>query len=112
MTADRDRWRPLSSPIPRSLSHAHTPQVPRRVRRGPARLLPVVGRRRPGDRLRFVGVSVEEAEEIAREEDRRLSRLVEALEPVSNGNAINLGSLYGNNLISGVVTGLEGSALK
>jgi biotin-dependent carboxylase-like uncharacterized protein len=67
--------------------------------------LPVVGRRRPGDTLRFVTVTVEEAEELCREEERRLAELVAALEPVPEGSGIDLMSLYSDNLISGVVTG-------
>jgi allophanate hydrolase subunit 2 len=35
--------------------------------------LPVVGRRRPGDALRFAAVSIEEAEELCREGERRLA---------------------------------------
>jgi allophanate hydrolase subunit 2 len=69
--------------------------------------LPVVGRRRPGDALRFAAVSIEEAEELCREGERRLAELVAALEPVPNGDGINSLSLYENNLISGVVTGLK-----
>ena len=69
--------------------------------------LPVVGRRRPGDRLRFVAVTVEAAEEACRSEEDRLARLVAALEPVPPGPRVDLCSLYGGNLISGVVTGHE-----
>jgi len=69
--------------------------------------LPVVGRRRPGDRLRFVGVTVETAEALCRDAERQLAELVTALDPVTERQRIDLGSLYGDNLISGVVTGLE-----
>ncbi len=69
--------------------------------------LPVVGRRRPGDRLRFVGVTVETAEALCRDAERQLAELVTALDPVTERQGIDLGSLYGDNLISGVVTGLE-----
>jgi allophanate hydrolase len=69
--------------------------------------LPLVGRRRPGDTLRFVAVAVEEGEELCRDEERRLAELAATLEPVSNGGAIDLTLLYDDNLISGVVTGLE-----
>jgi len=69
--------------------------------------LPVVGRRRPGDALRFAAVSIEEAEELCREGERRLGELVAALEPVPKGDGIDSLSLYDDNLISGVVTGLE-----
>ena len=69
--------------------------------------LPVLGRRRPGDRLRFVAVTVEAAEALCRDAERQLAELVTALDPVTERQGIDLGSLYGNNLISGVVTGLE-----
>jgi biotin-dependent carboxylase-like uncharacterized protein len=69
--------------------------------------LPAVGRRRPGDTLRFTTVTIEEAEELCREHDRRLAQLIAALEPVEDSVPIDLSSLYDGNLISGVVTGLE-----
>ena len=69
--------------------------------------LPVLGRRRPGDRLRFVAVTVEAAEALCRDAERQLAELVTALDPVTERQGIDLGSLYGDNLISGVVTGLE-----
>jgi UPF0271 protein len=69
--------------------------------------LPVVGRRRPGDALRFVAVAVEVAEALCRDAERRLAELIARLEPVADRAGIDLGSLYGDNLISGVVTGVE-----
>ena len=69
--------------------------------------LPVVGRRRPGDKLRFVAVTVEAAEELCRAEERFLAALVAGLEPVPVSHGVDVRSLYGDNLVSGVVTGLE-----
>jgi len=69
--------------------------------------LPVVGRRRPGDTLRFIAIGVEGAEELCRAEERRLADLVNALESVTRRPRIDLGSLYDGNLISGVVSGLD-----
>ena len=69
--------------------------------------LPVVGRRRPGDPIRFTAVTVEEAEEMARADSRRLADLVASLEPVRDDGTVDLATLYGGNLISGVVSGLE-----
>jgi allophanate hydrolase len=66
--------------------------------------LPVVGRRRPGDPLRFAAVSVEEAEQIARDAERRA--LAASLQPLEAGG-IDLARLYAGNLISGVVSGRE-----
>jgi len=69
--------------------------------------LPVVGRRRPGDALRFVAITVDAAEETYRVEEHRLADLVAALEPVAPSHRVDIDSLYGGNLISGVVSGIE-----
>jgi biotin-dependent carboxylase-like uncharacterized protein len=69
--------------------------------------LPVVGRRRPGDRLRFVAVSVEEAEELARDAERRFASLAASIAPVRGAAGIDLARLYADNLISGVTSGRE-----
>ncbi|MGC2199848.1 MAG: biotin-dependent carboxyltransferase family protein [Stellaceae bacterium] len=68
--------------------------------------LPIVGRRGPGDTLRFAAVSVEEAEEICREDHLRMTALIASLEPATDGG-IDPQSLYDNNLISGVFNGLD-----
>jgi len=68
--------------------------------------LPVVGRRRSGDAIRFVAVSIETAEGLYREQERWLAELIAGLEPLPR-NRLDLTSLYGNNLISGVTTGIE-----
>jgi allophanate hydrolase len=69
--------------------------------------LPALGRRRPGDPLRFVAVELEAAEEMCREAEREFAKLVAALEPVPNDNGLDIRSLYGENLISGVTAGFE-----
>ncbi len=69
--------------------------------------LPVVGRCRPGDTLRFTAVTVEAAEELCRDAEREVAALVARLEPVVDREGFDLGSLYAGNLISGVVSGLE-----
>jgi 5-oxoprolinase (ATP-hydrolysing) subunit C len=69
--------------------------------------LPVVGRRRPGDTLRFTSVTVETAEALCRDAERRLIEMATRLEPVSDRTTIDLGSLYDGNLISGVISGLD-----
>ena len=68
--------------------------------------LPLVGRRRSGDPIRFAAVSVETAEAAYREQERRLAELVAGLEQMPQ-TELDLSSLYGNNLISGVTTGVE-----
>ncbi len=69
--------------------------------------LPKLGRCRPGDPLRFVSVELEAAEEMCREAEREFAKLVAALEPALSEIELDIGSLYGENLISGVTTGFE-----
>ena len=69
--------------------------------------LPRLGRCRPGDPLRFASVEVEAAEEICREVEREFARLIAALEPNPHDGNLDLGSLYGENLISGVTAGFK-----
>jgi allophanate hydrolase subunit 2 len=69
--------------------------------------LPALARCRPGDPLRFVRVTPEAAEEICREAEREFAKLVTALAPAPNHNLLDIGLLYGENLISGVTTGFE-----
>jgi biotin-dependent carboxylase-like uncharacterized protein len=69
--------------------------------------LPRLGRCRPADRLRFVAVDPEAAEELCRQAEREFASLIAALEPVPDNSGLNLGLLYGENLISGVTTGFE-----
>jgi allophanate hydrolase len=67
--------------------------------------LSAVGRRRPGDKLRFEAVSVAEAEQLARDEEQRLTQLIASFEAVGGG--IDAETLYAGNLISGVVSATE-----
>jgi biotin-dependent carboxylase-like uncharacterized protein len=69
--------------------------------------LGLVGRHRPGDVIRFVAVEVETAEALCVEQESRLAEVIASFEPVAADNALDLGSLYDQNLISGVVTGHE-----
>jgi biotin-dependent carboxylase-like uncharacterized protein len=69
--------------------------------------LPVVGRRRPGDTIRFAAVTVAEAEQLARDQEHRLASLIASIEPVSGDGNIDLATLYAGNLISGVVTATD-----
>ena len=69
--------------------------------------LPSLGKRRPGDPLRFVSVELEEAEELCRAAEREFAKLVAALAPAPNDNRLDIELLYGENLISGVTTGFE-----
>jgi biotin-dependent carboxylase-like uncharacterized protein len=66
--------------------------------------LPLAGRRRHGDPVRFAAVSPAEAEELARADARLLADLAASLAPVRD---FDLASLYGGNLISGVFNATE-----
>jgi biotin-dependent carboxylase-like uncharacterized protein len=69
--------------------------------------LPIVGCRRPGDPVRFAAVTVETAEALCREEARRLAEIIASLEPVLARRGIDLASLYGENLVSGVINAVD-----
>jgi biotin-dependent carboxylase-like uncharacterized protein len=69
--------------------------------------LPAVGRRRPGDTIRFAAVTVAEAEQLARDQEQRLAALIASIEPAPGDGNIDLATLYAGNLISGVVTATE-----
>ena len=66
--------------------------------------LPLAGRRRPGDPVRFAAVDVAEAEQIARAAEQRIAALIAAFEPLADRTALDLATLYAGNLISGVVS--------
>jgi allophanate hydrolase len=66
--------------------------------------LPTVGRRRPGASIRFAAVSIAEAEDLARDAERRFATFAASFEPAPSGGAIEVGRLYAGNLISGVVS--------
>ena len=68
--------------------------------------LPALGRRKPGQEIRFEAIEVEEAERIRRDREKALCRLEESIVPLTSEVEIDLDALYGNNLISGAV-GIE-----
>lgn len=67
--------------------------------------LPRVGRMRPGDSVAFVSVDVADAEAIRRRQEAMIAKVAESLEPVRAQDGLDLGSLYSENLVSGVVNG-------
>lgn len=69
--------------------------------------LPRVGRRRPGDRMRFEAIAVAEAEQLRRAQEAALGRLIQSMVPAAPLTGLDLASLYRFNLISGVVSGHE-----
>ncbi len=69
--------------------------------------LPRAGRLKPGDRVRFSAVTIEDAQKLARAEAARIERLAAGLAPAGAGD-MDLAQLYAANLVSGVVGGAEG----
>jgi biotin-dependent carboxylase-like uncharacterized protein len=69
--------------------------------------LPSVGRRRPGDPIRFATVEVEEAEELRRQQEAELEGLTAEMAPAAALAGFDVELLYRANLISGVVSGHE-----
>jgi allophanate hydrolase len=69
--------------------------------------LPAVGRRLPGDTIRFVAVDVDQAEQTRRAQETVLHDLFRTIKAVSAGKEVDLRSLYRLNLISGVVSAQE-----
>jgi biotin-dependent carboxylase-like uncharacterized protein len=69
--------------------------------------LPRVGRRRPGDRMRFEAITVAEAEQLRRAQEAELETLMLGMVPAAPPSGLDLASLYRFNLISGVVSGNE-----
>jgi allophanate hydrolase len=69
--------------------------------------LPRAGRLKPGDRVRFAAVTIEDAQKLARAEAARIERLAAGLVPAGAGD-MDLAQLYAANLVSGVVGGAEG----
>ena len=65
--------------------------------------IPVVGRRKPGDRVRFTAVDVAEAERLRRERETAFQALVAGLAPLKPVGDLDATRLLDANLISGVV---------
>ncbi|MDA1091021.1 MAG: biotin-dependent carboxyltransferase family protein [Proteobacteria bacterium] len=65
--------------------------------------LPGLGRRKPGNEIRFAVIEVEQAEDIRRDREASLQKIEKSMEPVPNSPRIDLRQLYESNIISGVV---------
>ncbi|MGH7052434.1 MAG: biotin-dependent carboxyltransferase family protein, partial [Stellaceae bacterium] len=55
--------------------------------------LPILGRRRPGETVRFAAISVAQAEELCRNEERRLAEMAASAEPVAGSDGFDLAAL-------------------
>ena len=65
--------------------------------------LPRLGRLLPGMTVRFAAISVEEAENLRREQEARLQRAIADFKAARPPGGIDLARLYEENLIDGVV---------
>ena len=65
--------------------------------------IPVVGRRRPGDSIRFNAVDVAEAERLRRQQEADFQALVASLGELKATGELDASRLFEANLISGVV---------
>lgn len=65
--------------------------------------IPVVGRRKPGDSMRFTAVDVAEAERLRREEEAAFQARIKDMVPIEATGGIDVERLFDANLISGVV---------
>ncbi|MDQ0510118.1 biotin-dependent carboxyltransferase family protein [Ancylobacter amanitiformis] len=69
--------------------------------------LPAAGRLLPGASVRFIAVSVAQAEEARRAQERAVAQQIAALLPVRALARVDLEALLRENLVSGVVSALE-----
>lgn len=65
--------------------------------------LPRLGRLLPGQRVRFQPVTVEEAEQLRREQETRIKRAIADFQAARPPGGVDLARLYEENLIDGVV---------
>ena len=69
--------------------------------------LPAAGRLKPGDPVRFIAVEVKQAEAIRRKDEEEIMAMIAGIVPARESGNLDLGSLYGSNLVSGVVSSDE-----
>jgi allophanate hydrolase subunit 2 len=65
--------------------------------------IPVVGRRKPGDAIRFAAVDVAEAERLRHEAEAAFEAMAADLQPLKPTGELDASRLFEANLISGVV---------
>lgn len=68
--------------------------------------VPVLGRRKPGQSVRFEAVDQPQAEALRREEEAQVRGMIAAFRPVPPERALDLEALYQANLIDGMVDAL------
>jgi biotin-dependent carboxylase-like uncharacterized protein len=66
--------------------------------------LPGLGRRRPGDPVRFMAVSQPDAEALRREQEAHVREIVAGLREAKHGRAVDVHALYRANLVGGMIS--------
>jgi allophanate hydrolase subunit 2 len=69
--------------------------------------LPAAGRLKPGDDIGFTAVSLAEAQAARRDLEAEIARRARGLVPAQTPAVLNEAALYGSNLVSGVVDGVN-----
>jgi allophanate hydrolase len=69
--------------------------------------IPVLGRRKPGRRIRFVAVDVPTAQRLRRKQEAAIRRDIQNLRRVAKSGEIDLAALYTENLVSGVASAFD-----
>jgi allophanate hydrolase len=69
--------------------------------------LPLLGRRRPGDGLRFVAVTQEEGEAARRAQEQEIARIIADIRDAAEVQRIDHDALYSANLVAGVSDGTD-----
>ena len=69
--------------------------------------LPLLGRRRPGDGLRFVAVTQEEGEAARRAQEQEIARIIADICDAAEVQRIDHDALYSANLVAGVSDGTD-----
>jgi allophanate hydrolase len=72
--------------------------------------LPLLGRRRPGARVRFTAVSQEEGEAVRRAQERTIARSIVEMRDITEAQRIDHDALYSANLVGGVSDGTDETA--
>jgi allophanate hydrolase len=69
--------------------------------------LPLIGRRRPGARVRFTAVTQEEGEAARREQEQMIAKWIGDIRETTESGGIDHDALYSANLVDGVSDGME-----
>jgi biotin-dependent carboxylase-like uncharacterized protein len=69
--------------------------------------IPAIGRRRPGNVVRFLAVTQEQAEAIRREQEETIAQWIGSFRTIDAAAEVDIAALYGENLVGGVTNALD-----